>query len=86
MLWVCGEPGSGPGQTSGGPGSPGVAAAHPLRTVPGRQRKEAGPGLRRGRGRGRDESLLGSGSWRLGRWGQGFRCGAKEGFSEYCGR
>lgn len=53
------------GPDLGGPGRLGFGATHLLRKVPGRQGKEAGPGLRRGRGRGRAESLLGccSGGW-----------------------
>lgn len=70
------------GPDLGGPGRLGFGATHLLRKVPGRQGKEAGPGLRRGRGRGRAESLLGcrSAAWAA---EDGVQCWVKEGFRSW---
>lgn len=67
---MCGEPERGPGRTLADGVGPGLGFLLLLREVRGRHREEAGPGFRRGRGRGRVESLLGrrNWSWAAGAW------------------
>lgn len=84
MLWACGEPGSGPGRTTEGPGSPGIGAAH-LEDSPGKTTKGGGAGSPEGAGQGSGRVFVGQWELEVGPLRTGSGVGQKRAFQSIVG-